>query len=80
LSRDSWRFWASRISGAAYDACRLRTRVRKMNGYSSNRRSRGAKVFQATQKTTTTVIHIRNRAVPMNRANCSANTPNASRS
>ena len=32
LSRASWRFWASRISGAAYDACRLSIRVRKMNG------------------------------------------------
>ena len=32
LSRDSCRFCASRISGAAYDACRLRIRVRKMNG------------------------------------------------
>ena len=39
LSRCSWRFCASRISGAAYDACRLSIRVRKMNGYSSKRRS-----------------------------------------
>ena len=51
-----------------------------MNGYSSKRRWAGARVFQAIQKTTTTVIHIKNLAVPMNRANCSANTPNASRS
>src|SRR4051794_10723582 len=80
LSRASWRFCASRISGAAYDACRLRISVRKMNGYSSNRRCCGASVFQATQNTTTTVIHIKNRAVPMNRANCSAKTPKASRS
>ena len=32
LSRNSCRFCASRISGAAYDACRLSIRVRKMNG------------------------------------------------
>ena len=40
-SRSAWRFCASRISGAAYDACRLSIRVRKMNGYSSKRRSSG---------------------------------------
>jgi hypothetical protein len=32
LSRNSWRFCASRINGAAYDACRLSIRVRKMKG------------------------------------------------
>ncbi len=55
-SRASWRFWASRISGAAYDACRLSIRVRKMNGYSSQRRSSGARRFQSTQTTTNSVM------------------------
>src|SRR5215218_9804636 len=49
-----------------------------MKGKGSKRRSSGASVFHPTQTTTTTVIHIRNRAVPMKRANCSAKIPNAS--
>ena len=50
-SRASCRFWASRISGAAYEACSDSIRVRKMNGYSSNRGRGGPNgMFQSTQR------------------------------
>ena len=80
LSRCSWRFCASRIRGAAYDAWRLSIRVRKMKGYSSHFRSAGASQFQPTQVMTTSVMYSRNWAVPMKRANCSAKLPNVSES
>src|SRR5674476_429407 len=79
-SRASCRYWASRMSGAAYEACRLRTSVRNVNEYGSNRHSTLPSVFHSTHTTTMTVIHPMNRAVPMNRANFSANDPNTSES
>ena len=49
-SRASCRFWASRISGAAYEACNDKIRVRKMNGYASNAGRGGPNgTFQITQ-------------------------------
>src|SRR5919112_1823983 len=52
-----------------------------MKGYSSNRGRGGPKgTFQITQMMMITVMPARKRAVPMNRANPSANLPNASRS
>ena len=36
-SRSAWRFWASRISGAAYAACVENARFSRMNGYGSQR-------------------------------------------
>ncbi len=51
-----------------------------MNGYSSNRTSRGAVLFHSTQAMMTPVCSTKNRAVPMNRAIVSANRPNASAS
>src|SRR5829696_6109297 len=52
-----------------------------MKGYSS-KRGRGGPIgaFQITQSTMIKVIQARNRAVPMKRANPSANLPKASRS
>ena len=79
-SRSSCRFCASRISGAAYDACRLRIRVRKMKAYGSNRRCSGARAFHSSQTATKPVMYIRNRAVPMKRANVSAKRPKVSES
>jgi hypothetical protein len=59
-SRSAWRFWASRISGAAYDACSDRARVRRMNGYGSKAalwlRNRA---FQPIQRVTTAVWNTR---------------------
>src|SRR5674476_347278 len=79
-SRASCRYWASRMSGAAYEACRLRTSVRNVNEYGSNRHSTLPTVFHSTHTITMTVIHPMNRAVPMNRANFSAKEPNTSES
>src|SRR5688500_2878940 len=53
--------------------------VRKMNGYSSQRgRSGPHDAFQMTHTATTTVIHARNVAVPMKRANRSEKRPRRS--
>ena len=50
-SRSSWRFWASRIRGAAYEACSERIRVSAVNpiAIESNRSGSGANVFHAIQ-------------------------------
>ena len=48
-SRSAWRFCASRISGAAYDACSDSASVRKMNGYVVRAHAGGATMFQMTQ-------------------------------
>src|SRR5215211_8659435 len=80
-SRASWRFWSSKISGAAYEACSDKMSVKKMNGKGSKRSCGGASTtFQSSQRMITTVIPKRKRAVPMNRAKASANLPKASRS
>ena len=43
-SRSAWRFWASRMSGAAYAAWVEKARFSRMNGYGSNRSDDGGHV------------------------------------
>ncbi len=57
-SRSSWRFWASRISGAAYAAWVENARLSRMNGYGSHCHAT-AKAFSATQTITMTVWIVR---------------------
>ena len=78
-SRSSWRFWASRISGAAYAAWVEKARLSRMNGYGSQSWM-NPMAFSAIQTTMNTDCPARNRPVPMNRAMASANLPNASAS
>ena len=62
LSRCSWRFCASRISGAAYDACRTEHQRQEDEGVRRRSAGRGgARVFQAIQTMTKTVMQTRNR-------------------
>jgi len=64
-SRSACRFCASRISGAAYDACNDRASVMNRNGYGSGRRLGGAKTFHPNQNKMTNVIHAMKRQLPM---------------
>jgi len=66
------------MSGAAYDACKDKINVKKMNGNPSKRRLGGQSVFHSSQTMMTTVMNTKNRAVPMNLAKPSANRPNVS--
>ena len=75
-SRSACRFCASRISGAAYDACSDSIRVRKMNGYGSNCSAVGRQDVPArSRRRRTTVMQTRNRPVPMKRAIRSESRP-----
>src|SRR5579862_3076090 len=78
-SRSSCRFWASRISGAAYAAWVEKAKLSRMNGYGSQCRTRPT-VLSTIQTSTITVCQNRNRPVPRNRAIASENRPNASAS
>ena len=76
-SRCSWRFWASRISGAAYAAWVENARFNKMKGYGSQRSATTA-TLTTIQTATIAVWITKNRAVPNVRAIDSLNCPNAS--
>src|ERR1700684_2586494 len=78
-SRSSWRFCASRISGAAYAAWVEKARVSRMDGYGSQRWAYATEL-RMIQKMTNTVGATRYRPVPRNRASPSENRPNASAS
>src|ERR1700712_3024511 len=77
-SRSSWRFWASRISGAAYAAWVENARLSRMKGYLSHSPLAPANTFSEIQMTTRRVCQKRNFPVPSNRARRSENLPNVS--
>jgi len=51
FSRSAWRFWASRIIGAAYAAWVEKARLSRMKGYGSQR-SEAAVMFRTIQRIT----------------------------
>ena len=78
-SRSSWRFCASRISGAAYAAWVEKARLSRMYGYGSQWWMYATEL-STIQKITNTVWPTRYLPVPRNRARPSENRPNASAS
>src|SRR5581483_7479948 len=76
LSRSAWRVCASRMSGAAYAACRLNARLRRIKGYGS-KLTRSANPLKTIHTTTITVWLMRYCGVPKKRATRSAKAPNA---
>src|SRR5699024_7485863 len=71
---------ASRISGAAYEACRDRMRVSsvKFSDRGSNCQASGSRVFHSSHTVQNTVMPTRKAGVPMNRAKASAPRPKVS--
>jgi hypothetical protein len=80
-SRSSCRFCASRMRGAAYEACSERISVSRVKfvDRGSNCSGTGREVFHGSQTTTKIVMPMQEPDVPIPRANASENRPKRSR-